>query len=347
MEARFEHGDDGYKYQKAIVADFSTNAWYHGPDPVLIESLQKALPLIGSYPELYAESLVEKLIAKHKLKEDSILVANGTTEAIFLIAQIFKGAKSRIISPTFSEYEHACEVFGHSISYCGAAFVDESMQTEFDLFWLCNPNNPTGQVFKKEILLSLIRNNPQTHFVIDEAYVDFCLEDISLEDYIGQFENLIILKSMTKNNCLPGLRLGYLMCHPHMGKRLRKFRSPWSVNSLAIHAGQLILDKARFEIDDLITFHSIARQLRSDLKNTGCEVFDSHTGYFLLKTPIESAKLKKWLIEQHGLLVRDASNFRSLSPYHIRIACLSPEKNELLVKAISECLAHHQQSSVC
>ena len=257
----------------------------------------------------------------------------------FLIARYFTGKKSRIISPTFSEYEHACQVHNHSISYCGLNFIREGMQTDFDVLWICNPNNPTGQVIKPEVLLALIRNNPQTTFVIDEAYVDFCMEEISLESKAGQIENLIILKSLTKNNCLPGLRLGYMLCHPGMGKRLKNIQSPWSVNALAVEAGKYVLNHPRIMLEDLLAYHSLAGQLAEEIKQLGCEVQASQTGYFLVRLPIEASVVKEYLMKEEGLLVRDASNFRTLSPYHIRVASLSAEKNQLLVKTLQKCLS--------
>lgn len=339
MMDRYAHGDDGYKYQKDIVADFSTNAWYLGPDPALLEELNSKILMLGTYPETHAESLVQRLVKKHNIIENGVLACNGTSEAIFLIAQLYAGKKSRIISPTFSEYEHACQLNKHVISFCGAGFVSESMQTDFDLFWICNPNNPNGQVIKPQVLASIIKNNPQTIFIIDEAYTDFCLEKISLESYAGQLQNLIILKSLTKNNCLPGLRLGYLLCHPVIGKQLKQHQIPWSVNTLAIEAGKYVLDHPRINYEDLLTYHSLSRHLADALRNLGCEVTPSGTGYFLVKLPIAASELKKRLVMEFGILIRDASNFRTLSPNHIRISSLTAEKNNALIKAIKTCLS--------
>ncbi len=339
MPNQFDHGDDGYKYSQEVAADFSTNAWYLGPDPLLLEHLKEKISLLATYPEPYAESLVQLLSDKYQINNNGVLAFNGTIEAIFLIARYFTGKKSRIISPTFSEYEHACQVHNHSTSFCGLNFIKEGMQTDFDVLWICNPNNPTGQVIKPEVLFALIRNNPQTTFVIDEAYADYCMEDISLEGKVGQIENLIILKSLTKNNCLPGLRLGYILCYPNKGKQLKAIQSPWSVNALAVEAGKYVLNHPRITMVDLLAYHSLKNQLMEELKQLGCEVQPSQTGYFLVRLPIEATVVKEYLMTKYGLLVRDASNFRTLSPYHIRIASLSAEKNQLLVAALKECLS--------
>ncbi|MCT4589037.1 MAG: aminotransferase class I/II-fold pyridoxal phosphate-dependent enzyme [Carboxylicivirga sp.] len=330
----FDHGNDGYRFHRKIKADFSTNTWYKGPHPELIELIRNEINDIATYPELHSESLTEKLADHHHLANDQVLVCNGTAEGIFYIAQAHKGVSSRIITPTFSEYEHACQTYQHQISFCGADFVSESLHTKTDIFWLCNPNNPTGQLFSKDLLSSLLNNNPQTLFVIDEAYADFCMEDISMIPFVGKYKNLLILKSLTKNHCLPGLRLGYILGHQQIIKELQKFRPPWSVNCLALKAGEYALNNPIINHEELIQHLALARQLKTELQNIdGIEVFPTSTGFFLLKTPMPAAHLKELLVEEYGLLIRDASNFRTLSEHHIRLASLSRENNKLLIDA--------------
>ncbi|MBS2212967.1 pyridoxal phosphate-dependent class II aminotransferase [Carboxylicivirga mesophila] len=332
--SQFAHGNDAYRYCHDIIADFSTNTWYKGPHPELDSFLKANMSCIANYPELQCESLTAALADNHHVAEDQVLVCNGTAEAIFYIAQGFANAGSRIITPTFSEYEHACQVYNHQISYCGAGFLSDGMNTPEGLFWLCNPNNPTGEVFSKELLLDLIKNNPQTTFVIDEAYADFCIEDISMVPYIGRFKNLLILKSMTKNYCLPGLRLGYVLGHQAVVSRLSIYRPPWSVNSLALKAGEFALRQPIIDELELLTYLSLSKTFRTEISAIpGIEVYPSSTGYFLVKTPMPAAELKQLLVEKYGLLVRDASNFRTLCEYHIRLATLSREKNDRLITA--------------
>ncbi|WP_289054588.1 pyridoxal phosphate-dependent aminotransferase [Carboxylicivirga marina] len=332
--SQFHHGNDAYRFNSEIKADFSTNTWYLGPHPQLIEYLKDELGCVANYPELQGETLTAQLADCHHVAEDQILVCNGTVEAIFFIAQSFQNGASRIITPTFSEYEHACQIYNHQISYCGANFMAEGMNTREGLFWLCNPNNPTGQIFSRELLLDLLKNNPQTIFIIDEAYAEFCIDDISMVPFVGKYKNLLILKSMTKNHCLPGLRLGYLLGHQALVKKIAMHRPPWAVNSLALKAGSFCLKNPVINTDERIQYLALSRELMMQLSElNGLEVFPSSTGYFLIKTPMLAADLKYLLIEEFGLLVRDASNFRSLSDYHIRIASLTRDKNRSIVNA--------------
>jgi len=332
---QFSHGNDAYRYGGDIKADFSTNTWYLGVDTGLLNLLKEEIDCIANYPELHSETLTEQLADFHHIATDQLLVCNGTAEAIFFIAQVFQNRNSRIITPTFSEYEHACQNYNHHISFCGAGFISESMNTPEGLMWICNPNNPTGQVFSKELLHKIINNNPQTLFVIDEAYVDFCMEDISLVSSIGKYKNLLILKSMTKNFCLPGLRLGYIMGHQSIIKQLSACRPPWAVNSLALKAGEFALSHLLLSEEDKMAYLALSRQFRMELESIpSIEVFASSTGFFLVKTPMRAADLKQLLVEEYGLLIRDASNFRSLSEYHIRLATLTRDKNDQLLSAL-------------
>lgn len=331
---QFAHGNDAYRFHHEIHADFSTNTWYQGPHPELLDYLKEEMHCVANYPELQSESLTAALADYHHVATDQVLVCNGTAEAIYYIAQVFANSYSRIITPTFSEYEHACQIYQHQISFCGAGFLAEKMNTPAGLFWLCNPNNPTGEVFSKELLRDIIRHNPQTTFVVDEAYVDFSMQDVSLIPFVGKYKNLLVLKSMTKNYCLPGLRLGYVLGHQKEVARLAQCRPPWSVNSLALKAGLFALSRPVIDELALLTHLSLSKQLQSELSGiNGVEVFPSSTGFFLLKTPMLAAELKLLLVEKYGLLVRDASNFRTLSDYHIRLAALSREKNNLLIDA--------------
>ncbi|MCG8580807.1 MAG: aminotransferase class I/II-fold pyridoxal phosphate-dependent enzyme [Bacteroidales bacterium] len=333
---QFHHGNDLYRFNHEIKADFSTNTWYLGPHPRLLDYLKDEMDCVANYPELQCETLTSMLADHHFLADDQVLVCNGTAEAIFLIAQSYKNELSRIIKPTFSEYEHACQVHSHQVSFCGSNFITQGMTTQEGLFWLCNPNNPTGQVYSRDLLLDLVKGNPQTVFVIDEAYADFCIEDISLASFVGKFKNLLILKSMTKNYCLPGLRLGYVLGHHTQIKKIAQYRPPWAVNSLALKAGEFALKNTIIGEEERIAYLGLANEFQQDLeKINGIEVLPSSTGYFLLKTPMMAAELKQLLVTDFGLLIRDASNFRGLSDNHIRLATLSREKNALLVEAFN------------
>ena len=150
---------------------------------------------------------------------------------------------------------------------------------------------------------------------------------------VNSHPNLILLYSLTKDYCIPGLRLGYMVANPTLIGELKRFRTPWSVNALAIVAAKFLLSAdSSIDRDALL---QQARYLAESLVAMGIEVEPSDTNFILCRLPKGAAdELKQWLVEHYGILIRDASNFAGLTPQHFRIAAQAPEENRLLINAI-------------
>ena len=140
------HGDDIYRHERKIVSNFSSNIYGRQDLSALQNHLCSCIQTIHSYPEPDAYSLVELLAGKNDIQLSNILVTNGAVEAIYLIAQTFRGKKSCVITPTFSEYEDACYINEHTLSFAASL---SQINKDAELVWLCNPNNPTGSVCHK------------------------------------------------------------------------------------------------------------------------------------------------------------------------------------------------------
>ena len=331
----FTHGDDSYRFRVPIDADFSSNVGMDSPSDGLLAHLGDRLSVIGNYPQLHAESLTEGYASFHDVDSQMILVVNGTAEAIFLIACHFQRVHSTIVSPTFSEYENACLLHQHSIDYVAVDSISSLTRTAAGLFWLCNPNNPTGHCFDLLMLDRLIGDNPQTIFVIDEAYINLCLLNGSMVDAVARHENLIVLRSLTKQHAIPGLRLGYVVGQDRLIQALSAHQPPWSVNALAIEAGLFFLNNP--SVIDVPGLLSRARRLQQMLEeSTGWGTLPSSTAYFLMEAPVPAPFLKQLLVDRYGILIRDASNFRGLSNCHFRVCSQNDEKNKLLEMALRE-----------
>jgi len=350
----YGHGDNGYLHSQEILADFSSNVWYGGEPAGLKEHLFQQWTLINKYPEVLAESLTERVSKYHGLHPENILINNGTTESIYLIAQAFKSKRSAIIIPSFSEYEDACRIHEHSIQFlswqeleqCVNGLVhqngpedgtrsDRPAWLNADLLWLGNPNNPTGAVLPA--LEVLIRHHPQTIFVVDEAFIEFTDSIGSSISLIRELPNLVILRSLTKAFAIPGLRLGYIAAEKATISRLQALKLPWSVNALALEAGNFIFDqydRIRLPLAQLLQDKaSFSQQVAA----TGIKVYASPTHFFLCETSQDdAAELQNFLLTKFRLLIRNADNFRGLSAKHFRLATLSPDKNQLLINALKE-----------
>ena len=334
------HGDDAYRYKQEIIADFSTNVWYGGEPAGLKEHLFQQWQVLNKYPEVLAESLVQKIGQHLQLDASRVLITNGTTESIYLIAQAWQNETTTIAIPAFAEYEDACRMHRHQLQFVHQDDIYPNMQVEIGLFFICNPNNPTGHVFPQ--LEALVKTNPQTIFIIDEAFIEFTVSVHSLIALIDSYDNVIILRSLTKAYAIPGLRLGYIVAHPRLINKLLLCKTPWSVNAFAIAAGHYIFDHIAGLQLPLAQIFSHKEQFVQQLQQLSLTIHKSHTHYFLAQLPVGKAKqLKEYLVAHHGLLIRDASNFRGLSEQHIRMVTLPTDKNQLLIDALQEWIKHY------
>lgn len=328
------HGDDAYRFEHPIRANFSSNVYAHVDLEPLKAHLRASLESIGRYPEPEPYTLEARLAARLGIPAATLCVTSGATEAIYLTAQAFAGARSTILQPTFSEYADACRLYGHIVE---SLLPDEGPE----LVWFCNPNNPTGTVVPKDKLIRALTDNPQTIFVIDQSYGFFTREPLLSEAEAVRYPNLIQIHSMTKRYAVPGLRLGYLVASEPLLEKIRAVRRPWSVGALAVEAGLYLAAHPETAPIDLSALLQECARLQAALRALpGLTVEDTCTHFFLCRLQKGSAaKLKTYLAENHGILIRDASNFEGLDAHCFRIATQTPAENDALVAALAQWLS--------
>ena len=318
------HGDDAYKYGE-LRCNFSSNISPLIDTSPLCEYLAQRLEVINHYPEPSAHSLEKAIAERYGLSADEVLVTNGATDAIYLIAQTLRHEHSFAVKhPTFSEYADACRMFGYEETPKGGA-----------VRWLCNPNNPTGAISIEESIQNLVR---RYHWlVIDQSYEDCTSYPMLTPREAIEMQKVIQIHSMTRRFGIPGLRLGYITAPAEVITRLRANTRPWAVNALAIEAGLWLLSHEdpyeRVKMKELLVEAQIlAERLR---RIFGLHVYHTATNFMLCSLSHgTAAELKEYLIKNHQFLIRDASNFEGLKPCHFRIAAQHPAYNEELVEAI-------------
>lgn len=335
----FGHGDDHYNSQKAVKINFSSNVW-HGADlRTLREHLHRQFYELTRYPEPDASSLKRLLAQYHGVGEENIVVTNGSITAFYLLAQTWKGARSAIAVPSFAEYEDACRLHGHTLRFFPTTCDLSSLSLEGqDFCWICNPNNPDGRLIPRAELLSLIEANRQTVFIIDQAYVAFTTERLLEPSDIHRHPNLILIQSISKAHNIPGLRIGYLIASPEKVGQINRYLIPWSVNAIAVEAGKYVLTHPEQYILPIREWQRETACLIGRLNELGdLEAFPTSVTFFLARLKRgTAAALKHDLWDRHGLLIRDASNFRSLDETYIRISAQTASENQVLVDAIRE-----------
>ena len=358
------HGDDIYKY-KDIRINFSSNVYNHFCHDGLYAHLASRMDCIRNYPPPTPSDLEQEIATLNGLSPDEVIVTNGATEAIYLIAQAFANATSQILQPTFTEYEDACRIYGHEIKPLTptlspprgkgvvtfsrdidslSAILSNSLAPSGEragvrgfLTWLCSPNNPTGQVIPKSVLESAIASHLDVIFVIDESYAPFTMEPLVGNSMSGA-GNVITLHSMTKEFAIPGLRIGYITGSASLLSRIRKCRMPWAVNQLAIEAAHYLLAHKSDYALDLPALMSERERMAKELSAIdGITVYPSDTHILLCRIEgTTAAQLKDYLAHNYGILIRDASNFQGLDEHFFRIAVQTKDEDDELIRAIKE-----------
>ena len=328
----YGHADDTYRYGDKLKLNFSSNIYAWADLSGLKEHLMQHFEVVCHYPES-EPSILEKMLAKHLgVPENTVMITSGANEAIFLIAQLYKGWASIIPQPTFTAYEYACKAFDHLISYDRKDELE--IMPEDRIYWICNPNNPTGNVLVKPLVNRIIRQNTRYLYVVDQSFADYTLRPMLKPSEMVDCYNLMLIGSLSKKYCIPGLRLGYVFSSPIIIDRLRQIRQPWSVNSMAIEAGKYLLTNDPKMIPDLKGYLTEAQRLRKELSSIeGIKVLKTDTSFMLVYIEFaEVLELKNWLIHHYGILIRDTSDFRGLDNHYFRIVARNEKDDNQLVE---------------
>lgn len=344
----FLHGGDIYqaerKHKKGII-DFSANINPLGLTSQVKKAILNNLDRVLHYPDPEAWVITQKIAQHWGIGRENILIGNGSVELIYLITFTYRPKLILIPAPTFSEYERAGRTVGSQLRFLE---LDEEHEFkpdlteigEADLLFLCNPNNPTGNLVLKN---QEINNLPGRLLVVDEAFMDF-LPDEERHTLIRRAQKdkkIIVLRTFTKFYALPGLRIGYLVAHKETVERLKRYQAPWSVNSLAQLAGEYLLDDREYHRRTLQLIDKERFYLFNKIsKIKGLRPYPSVTNFLLIKIEnfkLTSGSLAKELLKK-GILIRDCSNFRNLNNKHIRIAVRSRKENKKLIGILTDVL---------
>ena len=341
------------------IVDFSVDLNPLGPPPCIRSIIERHIEDLQRYPDPEAQALREAIAAFHRVAPDTILPGNGAAELIGLLARFRPIAKAVMVVPPFSEYAWAGEHSGAAV-VVEEVVADEDHQFEIemsaktwgeklagaDVVFLCNPNNPTGAVVRRDAVLRLAEWCRQAGalFVVDEAFVDFTEhpEQVSILPDALQEDHVVVLRSLTKSFAVPGLRLGYLAAHEALVRALRALQPPWPLNTFALAVGeQLVKETAYLQQSRCMTARWREEFQRLLQALPVLTAFPSHTNFLLCRLQTAqrtSADLARRLAAQ-GLLIRTCDDFRGLEPGRfIRLAVRTPEDNARLVHALREVL---------
>ena len=308
------------------VLDFSVCTNPFMPPPGVREIIYTAP--IEQYPDSEATEFRRRLSEKLGVSTDNILAGSGTTELIRLIALAYFRQKDRvlILEPTYGEYEVACQIAGAKpIKQRGRAednftprlgeTVNLIRQHQPRAVFIGNPNSPTGKYLTRQEVEMVLATDEDTLFILDEAYISFVDNTWAAIELISQ-GNVIILRSMTKDYALAGLRLGYAIANQGIINSLRRVCPPWNVNVIAQKAGVIALEDADHLEQSKRKIKEAKQFLVDGLRRLGLQPLPSDANFFLVK--VGNAKRFRTALLKHGILVRDCTSFGL--PEYIRLA---------------------------
>ena len=345
---------DKYGISRKKIVDFSASINPLGLPFGFKRLIYNKVENIKNYPDSENKQLTGILADKLKLHPDNIIIGNGSNELIYLLLNYFFPKKVIIPVPSYSEYERASLAAGAS---CAFVKILGGNRTDFDLknilssydkdsglLFICNPQNPTGKLWEKEELGYLIKECQQFGILIlvDEAFISFIPDEekYSVVDLLKSYNNLIVLRSMTKIYAIPGLRLGYLLGSKEIIIKLKSKQPNWQVNSLAQDIGPYMLRNSKYLLKSKNLIPKLKDHFYQELNEFDWinPQYPSVNFIFCkLKGSItNSKKLGEYLIKKHKILIRDCSNFRGLDKSYIRLAVKSRKENLELIRCLKE-----------
>jgi len=334
------------------IIDFSASINPFGPPDWVQATICDSIKFIRYYPDPEQRDLTAHLAAFLQIKQEYIIAGNGATEAIYLLANLLHGKNILVPSPTFSEYETAMAESNAALKFPQIkesndfCFPYEEVVDELswaDAIWICNPNNPTGKLVERSMLIALLDNalKTDTLVIVDESFLLFIAahQDETLLNVLDKYPNLIIISSLTKFFAIPGIRIGYMATsNTTILNRLKKQMPPWSVNvfSQMIVPGLLLDDEFALRSRELIgkasdEFFKGLQAIKT------LKVYSSAVNFFLIKlcgdTKADELSDK---LSQKNILIRNCFNLRGLDDTYIRVSVMREEQNKVLIEALRE-----------
>lgn len=343
MDAAKEYAHGGDIYRNPAEYDFSVNINPLGMPAESLQEAQRALLLCGRYPDWKGEALGQAIAKQEGVEADQVILGNGAAELIYALCYFLGPQKALLASPCFGEYEAAVMAAGGEPVFWNLKEAEEFRLTEdfltavteqIGLLFLCNPNNPTGSLTDRELLLKIAEKceKTKTYFCLDECFLPFLEAEgaLSLKDVLSRFPHLMILRAFTKIYGMPGLRLGYgLTANQELLCGMRSRLQPWNTSIPAQAAGLAALKDAAYLDRTRALIKKEREYLTGELQAGLAErVYPSSANFIFFR----SRRDLKALLQKQGILIRSCSNYRNLGEDCFRIGIRSHEENRELIR---------------
>jgi histidinol-phosphate/aromatic aminotransferase/cobyric acid decarboxylase-like protein len=348
LQARVHGGRDARELARlgldpAAVLDLSVNVNPFGPHPSVLEAVQHAA--LGEYPDPLATAAREAVARSYDVDPARVLIGHGSAELLWAAVGAARAAEPRpllCVAPTFSEPALAAQAWGvplvqihtHELddfALDGRALERAIAQHAPAAVYLCQPNNPDGGALSHAELYALCAAHPRSLFIVDQAFLS--LSTRHAEHALRLPDNALLVRSLTKDHALPGLRVGYALGSLERIRGLAARRPSWMVSAPAQAA--IIAACAQPEhVRRAREFLLAGKEALADgMRQLGIAVVPSLTHFFLARVGDADA-LRERLLTRHGVLVRSGHSFGL--PDHIRIAGCGAAERQRALAALRE-----------
>ena len=293
---------------------------------------------LNLYPDDNYTQLKEAIVNYIGCKIENISVGNGSSELLDLCVKTFVDTNELILSldPTFSMYSIYAKIVNSR--YIGAGEgndfiinVDDVIKSIKEnnpkLTIICNPNNPTGTTIKREDVLRIVKSTDNV-VIVDEAYMEF--SDESVVDEIENYDNLIVVKTMSKAFSMAGIRTGYLIANEELVKTIEKVRPPYNLNSISA----LLATKALKQKDKMLSYVENLKvereKIYEKLLDMGVKAYKSGANFVFFSSKVDN--LAEKLID-NDVLIR---KFGGKLDNYYRVTVGSPKENEAFLNAMKK-----------
>ncbi|WP_434752399.1 threonine-phosphate decarboxylase CobD [Paenibacillus amylolyticus] len=359
----FGHGGDvetaasRFGGHAADFLDYSANINPLGPPQEVLEALQQGLHSVLRYPDPGHRGFKALLSERLGVTQEQISVGNGAAESMALILLALAPRKVGTVEPGFSEYRALAQQFGAEVMHTtGREELNwqarpediEQLMEKVDLLFIGQPNNPNGVQYPAEVIHRLARKAEATDtvLVMDEAFIDFipAAQRQSLAPHLHKYPHVIIIRSMTKFYAIPGLRLGYAMGSAEYIRAMTEKQVTWSVNGLALIAGEACLRSGEcFEQDTISQITHERTRLVTSLEAQRFSVMPGEANFILARVPEPwTAASMQEALGRQGILIRNCSMYPGLDAGHVRFAVKGAEANERLIEVLRSVLERRE-----
>ena len=342
--------DFGLKKEDIIKLGSNENPW--GPSPKAMKAIEDEIKSINRYPESQLHELVSEIAEYSGVSDSQVIIGgDGADEIIDVLAKTFiePGDEFIVPLPSYMYYEYLLKQYGAKPVYAkwdlnenrlDEQSIFDSVTPKTKMMFLCTPNNPTGTLIDKEVLKRIASKNPEVLIVIDEAYFEY--SEVTNRDLIDEFDNIFIIRTMSKVLGLAGMRIGYGLACEEIIEYMHRIKPVFSLTRLSFVAA-LNTFRDRDYIEESIKKGIKSRQYLYDevSKIDGLEVFPSKSNFMLIRvkdTGFTASELALELMKK-GIIVRDCTSFKGLDEYWIRISICTLEEDEKFINILKEVLS--------